>query len=37
MKEVYYLETQEEFWEKGLPTLKDRRYDSAQGIPQQRI
>ena len=22
MKEVYYLETQEEFWEKGLPTLK---------------
>ena len=23
MKEVYYLETQEEFWEKGLPTLKD--------------
>ena len=23
MKEVYYLETQEEFWEKGLPTLKE--------------
>lgn len=22
MKEVYYLETQEEFWEKGIPTLK---------------
>ena len=22
MQEVYYMETQEEFWEKGLPTLK---------------
>ena len=23
MQEVYYMETQEEFWEKGLPTLKE--------------
>ena len=23
MQEVYYMETQEEFWEKGMPTLKE--------------
>ena len=23
MQEVYYMETQEEFWEKGLPMLKE--------------
>ena len=23
MQEVYYMETQEEFWEKGIPTLKE--------------
>ena len=36
MKEVYYLETQEEFWEKGLPTLKEGDTILLK-IPQQRI